>query len=93
MKLSGICKQKLINNKIKLSIEQEVTTLVNVTLNFSADTVDGTCVAKRFIIQSSPDLASPKALKKKLLALKSELRAEKDALKAYCIRHKLTEEK
>tara|TARA_R110002012_G_scaffold95072_1_gene230002 strand:- start:1 stop:201 length:201 start_codon:yes stop_codon:yes gene_type:complete len=38
-------------------------------------------------------LASPKALKKKLLALKSELRAEKDALKAYCIRHKLTEDK
>ena len=47
-----------INNKITLSIEQEVTTLVNVTLNFSADTVDGTCVAKRFIIQSSPDLAT-----------------------------------
>tara|TARA_Y100001963_G_C6755558_1_gene436618 strand:- start:320 stop:1675 length:1356 start_codon:yes stop_codon:yes gene_type:complete len=47
-----------INNKIKLSNAQEATELTNVTLNFSADTADGSCVAKRFIIQSSPDLAT-----------------------------------
>ena len=35
-------------------------------------------------------LASPKALKKKILALKSELRAERDAYKEYVTKHKLT---
>ena len=35
-------------------------------------------------------LASPKALKKKIVALKSELRAERDAYKEYVTKHKLT---
>jgi|TARA_R110000803_G_scaffold25617_8_gene61221 hypothetical protein len=37
-------------------------------------------------------LASPKALKKKIAALKSECRAERDAYKEYVTKHKLTRE-